>query len=119
MKIILTSVILASTLAAGASPTLAKLGGPGSTLDISFKKFVLKNGLTLIVHEDHKAPIVAVSSTVEAMRPRIATGEMSIEGAGWELFRLILDVASGRTQVWSDRWGIHNDLTLFNPAPVT
>jgi zinc protease len=61
MKIILTSVILASTLAAGASPTLAKLGGPGSTLDISFKKFVLKNGLTLIVHEDHKAPIVAVN----------------------------------------------------------
>ena len=21
--------------------------------------------------------------------------------------------------LWSDRWGIHNDLTLFNPAPVT
>ena len=29
------------------------------------------------------------------------------------------DVASGRTKPWSDRWGIHNDLTLFNPAPVT
>src|ERR1044071_1493116 len=28
---------------------------------IPFKKFVLKNGLTLIVHEDHKAPIVAVN----------------------------------------------------------
>ncbi len=27
--------------------------------DIPFEKFVLKNGLTLIVHEDHKAPIVA------------------------------------------------------------
>src|SRR6201986_1575816 len=50
---------------------------------------------------------------------RIATGEMSIEEAGWELFRLILDVASGRTKTWADRWGIHNDLTLFNPAPVT
>jgi len=50
---------------------------------------------------------------------RIATGEMSIEAAGWDLFRLILDVASGRTKVWSERWGIHNDLTLFNPAPVT
>ena len=24
-----------------------------------------------------------------------------------------------RTKPWSDRWGIHNDLTLFNPAPVT
>ena len=29
-------------------------------IDIPFQKFVLKNGLTLIVHEDHKAPIVAV-----------------------------------------------------------
>ncbi len=30
-------------------------------VDIAFHKFVLKNGLTLIVHEDHKAPIVAVN----------------------------------------------------------
>jgi zinc protease len=29
-------------------------------IDIPFQKFVLPNGLTLIVHEDHKAPIVAV-----------------------------------------------------------
>ncbi len=28
-------------------------------LDIPYKKFVLDNGLTLIVHEDHKAPIIA------------------------------------------------------------
>jgi zinc protease len=30
-------------------------------IDIPYKKFVLKNGLTLIVHEDHKAPIVAIN----------------------------------------------------------
>jgi len=30
-------------------------------LDIPFEKFVLDNGLTLIVHEDRKAPIVAVN----------------------------------------------------------
>ena len=30
-------------------------------IDIPFQKFVLNNGLTLIVHEDHKAPIVAVN----------------------------------------------------------
>ncbi|HXT69686.1 MAG TPA: pitrilysin family protein [Vicinamibacterales bacterium] len=29
--------------------------------DISYTKFVLKNGLTLLVHEDHKAPIAAVN----------------------------------------------------------
>ena len=28
-------------------------------IDIPYKKFVLDNGLTLLVHEDHKAPIVA------------------------------------------------------------
>jgi zinc protease len=30
-------------------------------INIANKKFVLSNGLTLIVHEDHKAPIVAVN----------------------------------------------------------
>ncbi|MBK8921261.1 MAG: insulinase family protein [Saprospirales bacterium] len=30
-------------------------------IDIPYKKFTLPNGLTLIVHEDHKAPIVAVN----------------------------------------------------------
>jgi zinc protease len=33
----------------------------GSEIDIPYKKFVLANGLTLLVHEDHKAPIVAVN----------------------------------------------------------
>lgn len=50
---------------------------------------------------------------------RIATGEASIEQVGWELFELILDVASGRRQVAADRLGIYNDLVLFNPAPIT
>ena len=31
------------------------------SIDIPYKKFVLKNGLRLLVHEDHKAPIVAVN----------------------------------------------------------
>jgi zinc protease len=30
-------------------------------VDIPYSKFVLDNGLTLIVHEDHKAPVVAVN----------------------------------------------------------
>ena len=30
-------------------------------IDIPYQRFVLTNGLTLIVHEDHKAPIVAVN----------------------------------------------------------
>jgi galactarate dehydratase len=49
----------------------------------------------------------------------IATGEESIEQVGWRLFELILDIASARKQTWSDRWGIRNQLAVFNPAPVT
>ncbi|HTY59135.1 MAG TPA: pitrilysin family protein, partial [Bacteroidota bacterium] len=32
-----------------------------SAVDIPYKKFVLDNGLTVLIHEDHKAPIVAVN----------------------------------------------------------
>lgn len=35
-------------------------GNPGE-INIPYEKFVLDNGLTLLVHEDHKAPIVAVN----------------------------------------------------------
>jgi zinc protease len=36
---------------------------PAATeIDIPFTRFVLDNGLTLLVHEDHKAPIVAVNT---------------------------------------------------------
>jgi len=50
---------------------------------------------------------------------RIAEGEQTIEEAGWALFQLMLDVASGRTRTWAERHRLHNALVLFNPAPVT
>ena len=50
---------------------------------------------------------------------RIATAEATVEQVGWEVFSLILDVASGRKQTWADHWGLHNDFVLFNPGPVT
>jgi zinc protease len=47
-------------LAAGVVLVLCRsVFGQGADVDIPYQKFVLKNGLTLIVHEDHKAPIVA------------------------------------------------------------
>jgi len=49
----------------------------------------------------------------------IADGTASIEQVGWELFHLMLDVASGRKRTWAERWRLHNALVLFNPAPVT
>jgi galactarate dehydratase len=50
---------------------------------------------------------------------RIADGSATIEEVGWELFRLMLDVASGRKKTWAEQWQLHNALVLFNPAPVT
>src|SRR5690348_15171244 len=47
-------VFLAAFFAAGAF-------AQEKEIDIPFQKFVLDNGLTVIVHEDHKAPIVAVN----------------------------------------------------------
>jgi len=43
----------------------------------------------------------------------------TIEQVGWELFHLMLDVASGRRKTWAEHWKLHNALVLFNPAPVT
>lgn len=49
----------------------------------------------------------------------IADGTASIPDVGWELFRLILEVASGTRVTCAERSKLHNALVLFNPAPVT
>ena len=75
------------------------------------------------------APVVKVSSSqalserwhdlIDVDASRIARAEATIEDVGWELFRLVLDIAGGRKQAAADRLGLHNDLVLFNPGPVT
>jgi galactarate dehydratase len=75
------------------------------------------------------APVIKVATRSDLARQwhdlmdvdagRIATGAATIEEVGWELFRLILEVASGRKKTWADHWGLHNALSVFNPAPVT
>jgi zinc protease len=54
-------LICASVYWLAALPLPGAEGHTDVPIDIPYKKFVLKNGLTLIVHEDHKAPIVAVN----------------------------------------------------------
>jgi galactarate dehydratase len=49
---------------------------------------------------------------------RIADGEADVSRLGWEIFELILEVASGR-KTWAEHWHLQNALVLFNPAPVT
>lgn len=54
MNRILRTLLCCWTISAALSATAADL-------DIPYQQFVLANGLTLIVHEDHKAPLVAVN----------------------------------------------------------
>lgn len=49
----------------------------------------------------------------------IATGDATIQEIGTELFNKIIDVASGREQACAEKYELHNDLCIFNPAPIT
>lgn len=49
----------------------------------------------------------------------VATGEKTIAEVGTEIYNFILDVASGTKQPYSDQYGFHNDMCIFNPAPIT
>jgi zinc protease len=57
--------LVALSILAGAAPLprspAAALAAQTAAIDIPYQRQVLPNGLTLIVHEDHKAPIVAVN----------------------------------------------------------
>jgi len=60
-KFILSGILylLVTTFVAAQTKAPAPSTTKYPDIDIPFKKFVLDNGLTLIVHEDHKAPIIA------------------------------------------------------------
>lgn len=49
----------------------------------------------------------------------VATGKSTIAEVGGEIFDMILDVASGVREPYSDQYGFHNDMCIFNPAPIT
>jgi zinc protease len=52
-----TPVAIAATLAAGLLPFSAE----GQMLNVPVETFALKNGMRVVVHEDHSAPLVAVN----------------------------------------------------------
>ena len=49
----------------------------------------------------------------------VVTGEATIQDVGDEIFDIILDVASGLKKPYSDQYGFHNDMCIFNPTPIT
>src|SRR5687767_9775717 len=60
----LKALCLVVCLIATSTLSFAQTRSTGVTVpqfDIPYEKFVLPNGLTVVVHEDHKAPIVAVN----------------------------------------------------------
>ena len=63
MRLHETALIAVITVVLGGTDVAAAKGTPSivDTLDIKAETFKLSNGLTLVVHEDHKAPIVAVN----------------------------------------------------------
>jgi galactarate dehydratase len=74
-------------------------------------------------------PVVKVSSRtalaekwhdlIDIDAGRIATGRATVGEVGWEIFRFILEAASGQRKTWAERWGLANGLVPFNPGPVT
>src|SRR3546814_6612877 len=54
---------LAAAIGGSFTPGLvfADAGQAAAPVQIAYQEFTLPNGLTVIVHEDHKAPIVAVN----------------------------------------------------------
>lgn len=75
------------------------------------------------------APVIKVCSRsemkahwfdlIDISAGEVATGEKTIAEVGTEIFNFILDVASGVKQPYSDQYGFHNDMCIFNPAPIT
>lgn len=60
-RILLLSAVLVSTITPSALSGQAPPALKPAPVEIPFQRFVLPNGLTVIVHEDRKAPIVAVN----------------------------------------------------------
>ena len=75
------------------------------------------------------APVIKVSSRnelkehwfdlIDISAGDVAIGKKTIAEVGEEIFNFILDVASGIKKPYSDIYGFHNDMCIFNPAPIT
>lgn len=75
------------------------------------------------------APVIKVCSrnemkeqwpdVIDISAGEVVTGNKTIEEVGTELFEFIVDVASGRKRPYTEQYGLHNFLCIFNPAPIT
>ncbi|GBD80041.1 galactarate dehydratase [Tetragenococcus halophilus subsp. halophilus] len=97
----------------------------------------LASGMTLQVFSTgrgtpynlRQAPVIKVASNnglynkwedlLDVNAGTIAAGEKTIKEVGEEIFETIIEVASGKKEVKSEKHGLYNQLAIFNPAPVT
>ncbi|MEO8657381.1 MAG: galactarate dehydratase [Bryobacteraceae bacterium] len=84
--------------------------GEGSPYGLSMVPVVKVSSRTALAEKWH--------DLIDIDAGRIATGTATIEETGWEIFRFILQTASGR-KTWAEHWSLGNALAPFNPGPVT
>ena len=84
--------------------------GEGSPYGLSLVPVVKVSSRTALAEKWH--------DLIDIDAGRIATGHATIQSVGWEIFRHILEVASGR-ETWAEHWRLGNALAPFNPGPVT
>lgn len=132
------SAPIAEVIGPGERPTkhgLIYAATPAS--DIVCGPMQLTSGITLQVFMTGRgtpyglaaAPVIKVSSAggiasrwndiIDINAGTVLEGKASIEEVGRQLFEMIVDTASGRVQPWAEKWNLHNDFCLFNPAPIT
>jgi zinc protease len=74
--LVLTSFLFIACMAAlGQAKLVEKVTKKGSEIVIPYEKYVLPNGLTLIVHEDHSDPVVHVDVTYHVGSAREQIGK--------------------------------------------
>ena len=75
-KLLLTAWLFAAAMTAfGQAKLVEKVTRTGNALVIPYEKYILPNGLTLIVHEDHSDPVVHVDVTYHVGSAREQIGK--------------------------------------------
>src|ERR1700738_4623177 len=73
--LLLAFILVISGLAHGQPKLVEKVTKTGDEIVIPYEKYVLPNGLTLIVHEDHSDPVVHVDVTYHVGSAREEIGK--------------------------------------------
>src|SRR5213595_2522549 len=74
-KILLAAALFVSAIAFSQAKLVEKVTKTGDEIVIPYEKYVLPNGLTLIVHEDHSDPVVHVDVTYHVGSAREQIGK--------------------------------------------